>query len=235
MSFPHLAGLAAAHSIPAPDPLSITGPFDAPWHEIQRLQGEGLRVQMVEVKIASAEQVRAIRAKLPDAMTIYYEVSFDSLSADLLSAISLAGGRAKLRIGGAAAEAFPAPLTLAEALQLLAKHELGFKATAGLHHPLRSIQPLTNQQSSARCFMHGFVNLMCAATLIHLGGTAQDAEEVLMEEDPAAFLITRGFIQWQGHRWSTAQLREVRQSFLMSIGSCSFTEPMDELEALGWL
>ena len=118
---------------------------------------------------------------------------------------------------------------------MLATHKLRFKATAGLHHPLRSLQPLTYQQNSPHGRMHGFVNLLSAAALVHFGGTARDAQNILMEEDPKAFAVTQNCIEWHNRRWSTAQLQDVRRSFLIRIGSCSFTEPMDELEALGWL
>ena len=235
VGFSHLADLAAAHPEAAPVPLSIAGAFDAPWHELQGLLRAGLRIQMIEVKVASPQQVRAIQQELPNSITAYYEVSFDTLKIDLLAAIAHTSGRAKLRMGGTTAEAFPDPLTVAEALHMLATHKLRFKATAGLHHPLRSLQPLTYQQNGPHGRMHGFVNLLSAAALVHFAGTARDAQNILMEEDPKAFAVTQNYIQWHNHRWSTAQLQDVRRSFLIRIGSCSFTEPMDELEALGWL
>ena len=192
-------------------------------------------MQMLEVKVSSPEQIRAIHRELPSTIAAYYEIPFNHLSAEFLSAVSNAGGQAKLRMGGTTAEVFPDPHTVAETLHRLARRGLRFKATAGLHHPLRSLQPLTYQQNSPRGRMHGFVNLLCAAALIHFGGTIEDAAMILTEEDPARFAITPHSIQWHDHDWNTAQLQDVREKFLMSIGSCSFTEPMEELEALGWL
>jgi hypothetical protein len=235
VGFSHLADLAAVHPAAAPVPLSITGAFDAPWHTLQGFLRAGLRIQMIEVKVASPQQVKTIQQELASSITAYYEVSFDALSTDLLAAISHTGGRVKLRMGGTTAEAFPDPLTIAEALHMLATYKLPFKATAGLHHPLRSLRPFTYQEDSPHGRMHGFVNLLCAAALVHFGGTARDGQNILTEEDPKAFKVTQNYIQWHNHRWSTAQLRDVRRSFLIRIGSCSFTEPMNELEALGWL
>jgi hypothetical protein len=83
--------------------------------------------------------------------------------------------------------------------------------------------------------MHGFVNLVCAAALIHFGGDEDEARVLLNEEDPAAWNISPDTIAWRSFQWSTEQLREVRQQFFISIGSCSFVEPMHGLEALGWL
>jgi hypothetical protein len=36
-----------------------------------------------------------------------------------------------------------------------------------------------------------------------------------------------------GFRWTAELVREVRQ-FFTGFGSCSFTEPIQDLEALGW-
>jgi hypothetical protein len=57
---------------------------------------------------------------------------------------------------------------------------------------------------------------------------------VLEESDASAFQISRDSISVHGHAWDAAALSEVRK-FFVSFGSCSFTEPTSELEALGWL
>jgi hypothetical protein len=235
LSFSHLDALRLLPLAPAPFPLSIAGALDAPWNQLKQLQREGLRIQMIEVKISSAEQIRALQKTLPASIVRYFEVPLDASTSELLDAISCAGGRVKLRLGGVTDVAFPPPRLVAETLHTVAQHRLKFKATAGLHHPLRSIQPLSYEPSSARTRMHGFINLLSAAALLHLGGSTQQAEEVLLEEDPAAWTVVPEFIQWRDHRWNTAQLQELRRSFLMSIGSCSFREPINDLEALGWL
>ncbi len=234
LSFSHLDALRSIPHSPAQFPLSLTGPFDAPWYEIEQLQRDGLRIQMIEVKVSSAKQIRSIQEMLPAGTIRYFEIPLDSSTSTLLPAIANAEGRVKLRLGGVMDAAFPAPQLLAETLHAVAHHRLKFKATAGLHHPLRSIQPLTYEPNSALTRMHGFINLLSAAALLHLGGSVHQAEAVLLEEDPAEWTIAPDCIQWRDHRWPKALLREVRQCFLMSIGSCSFTEPMDELEALGW-
>ncbi len=234
LSFSHLDALRSIPQSPAPFPLSLSGPFDAPWHEIGQLQREGLRIQMIEVKISSVGQILALQKTLPASIVRYFEIPLDSSANALLSAIANAESRVKLRLGGVTDTAFPPPQLVAETLHAVAHHRLKFKATAGLHHPLRSIQPLTYEPNSALNRMHGFINLLSAAALLHLGGSAQQAEAILLEEDPAAWTIAPDCIQWRDHRWPEALLLEVRQCFLMSIGTCSFTEPMDELEALGW-
>lgn len=138
-------------------------------------------------------------------------------------------------MGGVLAEAFPSSGAIAEMLQWIADRHLSFKATAGLHHPLRSRHSFTDAPDSASGMMHGFVNLCCAATLIHHGGDACDAARILEETDPKAWRVGSEAIICHDFKCSAAQLRDTRQGFFCSIGSCSFTEPIADLEAFGWL
>jgi hypothetical protein len=81
--------------------------------------------------------------------------------------------------------------------------------------------------------MHGFINVLCAAAAVRFGGSAEDAEWILEEEDAGAFEATEEAIGVHGFRWSAEQMREVRK-FFTGFGSCSFAEPIQDLEALGW-
>jgi hypothetical protein len=92
-----------------------------------------------------------------------------------------------------------------------------FKATAGLHQALR------------RDGEHGFLNLLAAAVF------PGEEEDALAERDPAAFALTRDELSWRGRVAGTAELARARSERLHSIGSCSFFEPMEELEQLGVL
>lgn len=140
-----------------------------------------------------------------------------------------------MRMGGVTAEAFPSIEEIARALKNLAASRISFKATAGLHHAVRSRHPFTYAPNSAIGTMHGFMNLVCAAAFIHFGGEMDSAKEILGEEDPGAWTITSDEVSWRSLRWSAAQLRTVREGFLISFGSCSLDEPLHDLEALGWL
>ena len=71
---------------------------------------------------------------------------------------------AKIRTGGVSADAIPSAAQVAEFLAACAEAKVPFKATAGLHHPLRSVQKLTYEPGSASALMHGFINVFVAAT-----------------------------------------------------------------------
>ena len=83
--------------------------------------------------------------------------------------------------------------------------------------------------------MHGFMNLLSAATLVWFGGEKDEVVEQLEEEGLLAWRVTEHSIRWRDWDWSADELREVRGKFLRSIGTCSFIEPMRDVEALGWL
>jgi hypothetical protein len=155
-------------------------------------------------------------------------------SSALLEIFAAAGARVKLRMGGVATEAFPSAAAVAEMLEALYRCGLAFKATAGLHHPLRSRHPFTYAPDSPTGTMHGFINLFCAAALIHFGGNIAEAIVILDEQDPGAWRLTPDGITWRSHTWSAEHIAEVRKQFV-GIGSCSFEEPIGELETLGWL
>ena len=107
-----------------------------------------------------------------------------------------------------------------------------FKATAGLHHAVRSDQALTYETGSPRAVMHGFLNVFAAAALAREGLTTDEVEAVLREDDPRAFRLDESGLDWRGVRVTTDSLAATRRDFASSFGSCSFAEPVAELRAL---
>ncbi len=216
-------------------PLSVTGLGTPPWVESDSVKLPPLNIQAVEVKADSSAQICSLSLKLPSEIIPYFEIPVANVTRDILSAVSSCGGRAKIRMGGVTSSAIPDPDTVAVALQQLAISRLPFKATAGLHHPIRSFHFLSSDSTAPRAMMHGFLNFCCASALLHFGGSLQDAAKLLTEEDPSAWRIADDCIQWKDAIWTISQIAEWRRNSLMSIGSCSFTEPIEDLEALGWL
>lgn len=195
----------------------------------------GFRIQSAEVKPAPPERMRAIANALPVNFETYFEVPWALTSPPELDAIASVGGRAKLRTGGIVPQAIPASDRVVAMLQELARRRIAFKATAGLHHPLRSSHRLTCAADGVVAIMHGFVNLFHAAALVYLDSHASEARAALEEQDPHTFRLSESGLEWRGRALSIEQVRAVRQQFFLSFGSCSFTEPVIDLEALGWL
>jgi hypothetical protein len=147
----------------------------------------------------------------------------------LIPELAKHGLSAKIRTGGLTPEAIPHPDRVATFIHVCAMHAVPFKATAGLHHPVRCVRALTYDADSPRATMHGFINVFMAAAFPH------QAERILVEEDPRAFRFDDDAAWWRDHAVTTEHLEAVRREFAISFGSCSFEEPVAELKELGWL
>jgi hypothetical protein len=177
----------------------------------------------IEIKASTADEIAQAAEAAADE--VYVEVS----DLTLLDAVAAHGLRAKIRTGGVTADAFPAAAHVATFLRRCAELGIGFKATAGLHHPLRCLRPLTYASDAPRGVMHGFVNVFLAAALL------PHAEAILLEDDPCSFAFDDDAASWRGHAVRTEELVRIRREFAISFGSCSFEEPVADLKELGWL
>jgi hypothetical protein len=130
-----------------------------------------------------------------------------------LDEIAARGVRAKIRCGG---ERVPSVEELAEFISGCRERGVVFKATAGLHHAY----PTAAGE-------HGFLNVLAAAVF----GDEEDA----LREGPGAFALDAQSFRWGDRGATPAQLADIRASLFHSIGSCSFFEPVGELEELGIL
>lgn len=215
-------------------PLSVLTSTEAEPQMIAHARSRGFSIESVEIKCDEPLTIARMTERLPPDLEHYFEIQLHSGCSGAIDAVASVGARAKLRMGGVVPEAFPPSKPVVNKLQLLIDRRVAFKATAGLHHPIRSRHPVTYAPDSPVALMHGFVNLLCAASMLQFGGDGHQAAAVLEEPEPDAFRATPGAIAWRDVSWSAEQLREVRKCF-RSFGSCSFTEPIRDLEALGWL
>jgi len=119
-----------------------------------------------------------------------------------------------------------------EFIRLCADRDVAFKATAGLHHPLRSVHRFTYEPESPSGVMHGFINVFLAAAFLRAGMDRKLAVEVLEERSSQAFHFDADGIGWRQHRLSRNEIAAARRNFAISFGSCSFTEPIDDLRSL---
>jgi hypothetical protein len=150
------------------------------------------RIEAVEVPPGSEQR--------PDAQEVYLEGRIEP------------GYRAKVRCGGASV---PTVEELAGFVRECRDEGVVFKATAGLHHALR-----TDRQ-------HGFLNLLAACVF----GEAEE-EEALRDD---AFELDAEAFRWRDRVARPDELSRVRSELFAGFGSCSFEEPVAELHALGIL
>jgi hypothetical protein len=205
------------------------------------------KVESVEVPVTSPEDIERLSRMIPAEIEAYFEIPWSSAPMpdevemgkcspgtvrDCVAALASSGRRAKLRTGGETADKFPAPGKVVEFIALCAAAGVPFKATAGLHHPLRSLRRFTYQPDSPSGIMHGFLNVFLAAAFVRAGMEVGLAVELLREQAVEAFQFGSDDVTWRGHRLSARDLALARREFAMSFGSCSFTEPIDDLRSL---
>ncbi|HVS31046.1 MAG TPA: hypothetical protein VMS98_06295 [Thermoanaerobaculia bacterium] len=180
--------------------------------------------EVIEIKAGNADAIERI-ARARGNRTVYVEV----VNLALLATIKAYRLRAKIRTGGTTAEAFPSVDSVVAFIRGCVELGVPFKATAGLHHPIRCVAALTYDAGAAEGTMHGFLNLFMASAL------PEHAEKILLEDNVRAFAFDDGGFWWRDLRVPTEEIARVRQDVFVSFGSCSFEEPIADLKELGWL
>ncbi len=196
------------------------------------------RIESFEAVLRADGQAESLRRALPGEVALGLELPREawrgSLLESRLDAVEAARATAKLRAGGTRAADIPPAAEVLGFLEACARRRLAFKATAGLHHPVRGPAPLTYEPGSARATMHGYLNLLLAAAALWHGRPVGSARHLLESEDRRAFRFAAEAAHWRSLRFTAAELAEVRREFATAIGSCSFREPIAEFEALGF-
>jgi len=188
-------------------------------------------IESVEVKVAGPEEIKRLSGIIPAELATYFEFPLSNCGESIAAAAGCGRG-AKIRTGGETADKVPAPENVVEFIRLCAAANVPFKATAGLHHPLRSVHRFTYQPDSPSGVMHGFVNVFLAAAFLRAGMETKLAVQLLEEQSADAFNFNADGVDWRQHRLSQREIAAARRSFAVSFGSCSFTEPIDDLKSL---
>ena len=233
-----LAGLLSATMTEDEEPWSlvvIARPTDAGLiTDFEAEMSGGADVSVVETMFPEGGDAAAVVALLEvfDAV-VFFEVRWQSgvaASLDVLAAVRESLGRAlgaKVRCGGLMPEAFPPPEALAGFLVACRDRRIPVKATAGLHHPIRRVDPATGFTH------HGFINLLAATALAYQGEREAVLADVLAEHDGGAFTLDARGLTWRSHSVDAATLGGVRRDLFVWYGSCSFDEPVADLADLG--
>jgi hypothetical protein len=183
-----------------------------------------LRLAAVEVPAVHdlAEAVTAFRVlsqELDASVPAAVELPRSPARAGIVDLLAGTRYRAKIRTGGVRADQFPDETELAGTLIGCISRAVPFKCTAGLHHAVRHTDPSTG-------FEHqGFLNILVAVESAATGAARHHVAELLAERDGAA-------LARRVDAWTSAQRAHVRALFT-SFGTCSVTEPVEDLLSLG--
>ena len=220
--------LAALEQMPAGIPLSVI--VEARKDAFETLAGArrtgARRIEALEIPPAAASRCAELRSAFGwDDVPVYLELPASGGMEAQIEAAAAHNLRAKLRCGGVEPQMYPSVAGVARFIRCALAARLPFKATAGLHHPVRRNDP------QAGVTMHGFLNLLAAAAFAYEHQSIVEA--IVAEEDPRAFGLADE-LRWREHRADAAAIAAVRKRFV-GYGSCSFDEPVEDLAGLGIL
>lgn len=204
--------------------------------EFNARYGPGVLCDMLEIKADSKGVIDNAVISLPGGVTAYFELGLDAELPEMVSHLAVHGQRAKIRTGGVTADAFPAAAAVIRFVRTCLAANVPFKATAGLHHPIRCFKPLTYEADSAKGTMHGFLNLFLMTGFAREGYRPTLLEDVMEEEFDEVFRFENQSVTWRDEfSLGLSQIENVRSKGIQSFGSCSFDEPVADLQRLGIL
>jgi hypothetical protein len=156
-----------------------------------------------------------------EGTTVHVELPQADPTPDWLAAadeVAAAEHHLKLRTGGVEAHLFPSGATVAAWIDAALDRETPFKCTAGLHHAVRHRDHETGFEH------HGFLNVLLATRVAFDGGTPAEVAQVLDDHYANDLVALARQSDLAGaRRWFT------------SYGSCSVSEPLEDLVGLGLL
>lgn len=205
--------------------------------EIDRLHAfrskQQISISALEIPPLPVPEIEKVLPCLPADAESFVEIPIDGDIDTYLATLQQAGALAKVRTGGITTDAFPSTIQLCQFIVACAKTQVPFKATAGLHHPLRGSNRITYEPDSPSTRMHGFLNVAIAAAFVYWQKiTLEEVLEVLKESSIEGFQFQEDGMGWGDRYLNISELEEVRCRFFRSFGSCSFQEPIDDLREL---
>ncbi|ARA93186.1 hypothetical protein AWN76_008460 [Rhodothermaceae bacterium RA] len=192
----------------------VQGVLQALWEAIDHAAPGSVPLTALFLEVPRSERQRALVEAVSEALPAF---DLPRLHVGL-----------KMRCGGLRPEAIPTADFVAFFLAACRRAGVRFKATAGLHHPLR------HWDAALGVPAHGFLNVLGAAVLarVHPIGPAR-IRRILEADDPEALHFDDDGLAWEDLHAGLEQIREARAHAATSFGSCSFAEPVRALRTLG--
>lgn len=202
-----------------------------------RLHGESpLRIEALEIVLAplriaafAETQARLELAGVPSFVEFERDPEWERTLPRAMESLAASSLGAKIRCGGLSADAFPTPREVAAFIYFACRQGVPFKATAGLHHPIRHFD------KSIGVYRHGFLNLIAAAAIARSGVDVDVLTKIVACEDRSQFRIDESGLAFGERRAGVAELGAMRREGFTSYGSCSFSEPVDDMRNLNLL
>jgi hypothetical protein len=228
--------------------LSVLVPSPSPKHEDFR---EAVRKIDEFNRTHASIQIDSIECRLDDpgsatkvidaasGFQMFWEVPVDSQLESRMDWIARhknfgKGHAAKIRTGSVDASQIPTIEQVSRFIVACANRSVAFKATAGLHHPIRGEYPLTYEKNAMCATMFGFLNVFLGAMLAYSHRWNEEQLSVVLGSMSHSSIVMNDFgVGWDKWMIGWATVENLRKTFARSFGSCSFREPVEDLEALG--
>ncbi len=206
-------------------------------------------VDAIECRVDSVAALKDSLGQMPAGIRVFWELPLNEHLDGLLEAIARlhkeSNGShhhgpglhcAKIRTGGVLPELIPTPGQVGKFVHSCAVQRVAFKATAGLHHPVRSEQALSYSPDAPRAVMHGFLNVFLAAAAAWSRKSGPgEIEDILLAGHQESFRLKSNELGVGDFDFSGEELALTRRDFALSFGSCSVAEPVDDLQNMDWL
>jgi 2-hydroxychromene-2-carboxylate isomerase len=181
----------------------------------------GVEVRLRDEDDLSRNALRVVRMcdSCMDSENAFVEIGLQGGWERALDVVADAGYAAKLRTGGLDADLFPSAAEVAGFVAACLDREVQFKCTAGLHNAVRHTAAETGFEH------HGFLNVLLATRACLDGASTDDVAAVLENRNGADLAAQAAALDEQ-------RATGVRRWFT-SFGSCSISEPVDDLTGLG--
>jgi hypothetical protein len=195
-----------------------------------------IQIASLEIPTYPLSQLVEILPQLPEEIEVYCEIPWEQDWESYLKVLSSYPVGVKIRTGGLTPQAFPSSEQLGFLIFSLAQAGIPFKATAGLHHPLPTISPLSPEPNGLLASMHGFLNVAIATSFAYAQKTTlKNIQAILETKTLKDFNFTDQEIGWLDHQLNLAEIQRARSQFFRSFGSCSFQEPIEDLKQFSLL
>lgn len=223
----------------------LTPPLDDPAYDVSAAaidefnQRESAHIiDAVEARVTDPAAV-ANALKLNESIRCFVEVPADNRDAIIAAIANLNEPSrvfAKIRTGGVRSEMIPSADYVAGFIIACRDARIGLKFTAGLHHPFRAEYPLTYEPGCDVGRMHGFLNVFLGSCFARTHGLSQpELVEFIDNAQPTELTVTNDAITWRDYQLTSDDVAATRDRFATSFGSCSFTEPIEDLTNLSLL
>lgn len=224
--FSELSATMALVEYPMPMELSVTfpqGPNGLGVILAEASSCRAINIVAVEIAVPSGSAVNEVFRELTLSavaeLDVFVEIPRDARQPEVIAAVAGSNFRAKFRTGGVVKDAYPDASELSQAICAAVSSGVPFKATAGLHHAVRNIDPVTGFEQ------HGFLNVILGVDAACSGAGLDKV---------AALLDCRDHNEIVGHVSSLGPKRIARsRAQFVSFGTCSVIEPLGELVKLG--